>query len=141
MTASNEPETTVMERVFALGFACAATAFAAGIVALTALQIGLPPSDTAYGQDLRSVFPDPFVVRVWLALVLTGGVIAFGFAVPLLWPVQLSKAFPWVACVTLVAAGAGSFVRAPLGPILGLVAGIAAMIWARSRVDWRISEQ
>ncbi len=105
----------------------------AGLVALYTLGRSLPPSDGAYGISVWDSLKDPFVFAVWLPLVLIGAAVGFVFSLWLLWRVDLSKAIPTVAVTTVVAAAASAPIFAPLSPLVGLSAGVAAMLWCRRR--------
>lgn len=137
MAAALKSRSAILERIAALACATLTTAFVAGVVALLALQLGLPPSDSAHDAGLLVLIADPFVARIWIAAVLASAVIGFAFAVPLLWYVSLPKAVPWVAGITIIAAGVGALASPAVGPVVGLVAGLIAMLWARSKAEWR----
>ena len=122
-------------RVCVLGAYSWLCSLGAGVVALWVSGRLLSPTDGVFGLSTLQVLQDPFVLMIWLPLVIAGAVLGFGFSLLTLWNVDLVKAIPTVTAVTIIAAA----VTAPLmllSPLPTFLAGVAAMVWCR----WRWSQ-
>lgn len=119
-------------RVLALASASLACGLSSASAALVTFQLGLPPSDQAYGQALSEVWSDPFVRDMALLFALGGAGLGFAVSLWMLRGARLQPSIPVVFGVTTLAAA----VAGPLGPIAvfpTLASGAWAMAWCQGR--------
>src|SRR5688572_22212185 len=80
-----------------------------------------------------SLRADSWVRSFAFAVAVVPTLLGFGVSVVLLWDVNLARAIPLVAIVTV----ATSIAAGALAPVLGLVVGVLAMHWCRNYSGWR----
>ena len=125
-----------LTRVFSVAASSLFCAVLAGFIALYTHGKSLPPSDGAYGMSVWESLGDSRVFSVWFLLVSTGAVLGFVFSLWALWRVNLAKAIPVVASVTIATAAGSAPVVGPLSSLVALIAGILATLWCRGRTGW-----
>jgi len=104
-----------------------------GFVVLVVQQQGLDPADGAYGQSPWLVLNDPFVLRIWVTVVLAGAALCFACALLTLWRANLGVAIPVVFAVTVGSAAAAASVFVPMSVPVALVMGLATMSLFRAQ--------
>ncbi len=113
-----------------IGAMVCACAILSMIVALAVLQLQLSEDDA--GREGGTILSEPFVFPFAVQLAFVTGLIGYPFAFFLLVRTQLKWSLPVVLVATVAGTAIGAVVHPILvAPVLGLLVGIAAMIWCR----------
>jgi hypothetical protein len=129
---------TAPSRVLVLAGNSLLCAVLSGLAALFTHLRTLPPSNLAYGKSVGDLLADPFVIAVWMRLVLLGAVLGLVFSLTILWRVKLLKALLVIDAVTVVSAAVSGAFSLVLSPLLALAGGIVAMICCRRQAGWSL---
>ena len=83
-----------------------------------------------HGKSAKDVYALPGVFEVYFLISTIVGILISPVAVMLLLPTTLRKSLPLVAVLALACSAVGAALVGPIGGGLGLVGGVAAMVWS-----------
>ena len=116
------------DRFVRIAIASAGCTIAAVLATFLAAQLRLwlvSPDDWALGDPLLLGFMGAAAVPI--------GLIGALFAVPLLWPSRLRDSVPRVTIAAVCGSAVGNLALPVFGTLLGLLAGVGAMVWCRGK--------
>lgn len=132
------------KRVVILALSSLGCGLLTGLLVLYIDGKSLTPSDEAYGMSVVESLADPLVLLVWLPFTLGSASLGFVYSLVALRNVNLAKAIPLVAVVTVGAAAATATSFAPASPfvalLVALLVALIAMEFCRNWSPWASNE-